>query len=200
MIKLLVSLPRQITIACSGGVDSMAAVDFLRRRHDVAIAFFNHGTATSAAAESFLADYARWEGIPFQTNQTVQDRQPKESLESHWRRIRYDWLHALEGTVVTAHHLDDAVETWVWSSLHGQSKLPGIRYHNVLRPFMLTPKSQLISWCQRNDVPWIEDDTNTDTRYTRNLIRHEMMPHVLRVNPGIHKMVRKRLQAAAKEL
>ena len=44
MIKITVPLPKQITIACSGGVDSMAIVDFLSRKHDVTIAHFNHRT------------------------------------------------------------------------------------------------------------------------------------------------------------
>ena len=46
---------------------------------------------------------------------------------------------------------------------------------------------------ESNDIPFIEDESNADTRYMRNYIRHEMLDHVLKVNPGIHKMVRKRL-------
>jgi tRNA(Ile)-lysidine synthase TilS/MesJ len=50
MIKLLVPLPKKLTIACSGGVDSMAVVDFLKRKHDVTIAYFNHGTKHGSIA------------------------------------------------------------------------------------------------------------------------------------------------------
>jgi tRNA(Ile)-lysidine synthase TilS/MesJ len=42
-------------------------------------------------------------------------------------------------------------------------------------------------------VPWVEDDSNTDTCYTRNYIRHELMPHALEVNPGLHKVVKKKV-------
>jgi len=47
------------------------------------------------------------------------------------------------------------------------------------------------------NIPWIEDDTNTDTCYTRNYIRHEMLPHVLNVNPGIHKTIAKKVREDA---
>jgi tRNA(Ile)-lysidine synthase len=63
--------------------------------------------------------------------------------------------------------------------------------NNVLRPFLTTRKSEFIRWCIHHNVPWIEDHSNMDTKYTRNYIRNEMMPHVLKVNPGIHTLVKK---------
>jgi tRNA(Ile)-lysidine synthase len=48
-------------------------------------------------------------------------------------------------------------------------------------------------WAELNGVPWIEDDSNLDTCYTRNYIRHELMPHALKVNPGLHKVVAKKV-------
>jgi tRNA(Ile)-lysidine synthase len=70
---------------------------------------------------------------------------------------------------------------------------------NVIRPFLTTRKQDLVEWCVKHSVPWIEDTSNLDTRYTRNYIRHKMMPHVLKVNPGIYKMVKKRLQKEVKD-
>ena len=43
------------------------------------------------------------------------------------------------------------------------------------------------------NVPWIEDESNLDTAYTRNYIRNEMMTNVLKVNPGIHKTIAKKV-------
>ena len=57
MIKLTVPLPKQITIACSGGVDSMAVVDFLSRKHDITIAHFNHRTQNGEKAAEFVSRY-----------------------------------------------------------------------------------------------------------------------------------------------
>jgi tRNA(Ile)-lysidine synthase len=200
MIKLLTKIPGNIHVACSGGVDSMAALDFLQRRHSVTVAFFDHGTVTSCAAGQFLSQYCHARGISMVRGSISETKLHRVSLEEHWRNERYKWLESLGQPVITAHHLDDAVETWVWSSMHGHSRLPHVQRGSVMRPFLGTAKRELISWCQRHAVPWIEDQSNLDTRFTRNYIRHQMMPHVLKVNPGIQKMVKKRLLAAAKQV
>jgi len=197
MIKLLGKLPRKLYVACSGGVDSMAALDFLRRNHEVTAAFFDHGTQSSLRALEFLTKYCSLNDIPLVDGAVMRERRKDESLEEYWRDERYKYFDYLDGTVVTAHHLDDAVETWIWSSLHGQPKLPQYCRGKVLRPFMLNTKQDLLDWCTTKNVPFYTDESNYDTRYTRNYIRHEMMDHVLRVNPGIQKTIKKKLTAVS---
>ena len=122
----------------------------------------------------------------------LNESKPKELSQEEFRRNkRYDFLSGFD-TVITAHHLDDCVETYIWSSLHGKAKLPH-RYvrGNVLRPFLTTPKTEFISWCERHNVTWSEDISNKDTNYTRNYIRHELMPHALKVNPGLRTTIKK---------
>jgi tRNA(Ile)-lysidine synthase len=198
MIKLQGKVPRKVYVACSGGVDSMAALDFLKRKHDVFVLHFNHGTDYGFKALEFVSNYCADNDIGFLTNVTGQERekQTRESQEEYWRSIRYDWLErCTERQIVTAHHLDDCVETWVWSSMHGTGKIiPYSRNERVLRPFRSTRKRDLELWANLNNVPYIEDDSNKDTCYTRNYIRHEMMPNVLRVNPGIHKTIAKKVK------
>jgi tRNA(Ile)-lysidine synthase len=198
MIKLQGKVPRKVYVACSGGVDSMAALDFLKRKHDVFVLHFNHGTDYGFKALEFVSNYCADNDIGFLTNVTGQERekQTRESQEEYWRSIRYDWLErCTERQIVTGHHLDDCVETWVMSSMHGTGKIiPYSRNERVLRPFRLTRKRDLELWASLNNVPYIEDDSNTDTCYTRNYIRHEMMPNVLRVNPGIHKTIAKKVR------
>jgi len=192
MIKLVTKIPRKITVAVSGGVDSMALLDFTRRNHDVTAAFFHHGTENSDRAHHFVSSYCALNDIPFQTGQLSKERPKGISVEEHWRDERYEFLKKFD-TVATAHHLDDCAETWVWGSLHGTPQLIPLRRGNVIRPLLCTRKSELLSWCKRNNVPWIEDASNNDIRYMRNFIRHEMMPNVLRVNPGIHTMLHKKI-------
>ena len=200
MIKLLTKIPRHVYLACSGGVDSMAALDFLQRNHTVTVAFFNHGTDASHEADWFLRGYCKDHGIGFLTKTMDAVKLNCLSQEEHWRIERYKFLDGIGHPVITVHHLDDAVETWVWSSMHGVSKLPQVVRGNVIRPFLATRKRELVNWCVDHSVPWIDDRSNLDTRFIRNYIRHEMMPHVLKVNPGIHKMVKKRLQTDAKAI
>ena len=192
MIRLAIRVPRRIYVAVSGGVDSMAALSFLNGNHDVTAAFFDHGTESSYEAKSFLSDYCANLSISLVTAKLEGVKPRGLSLEEHWRNQRYDFLTKLDGTVVTAHHLDDAVETWVWSSMHGKPKLPSLSRDNIIRPFITTRKSELLDWCLRTGVSWIEDRSNQDTRFTRNYIRKELIPHCLRVNPGLHKMIKKK--------
>lgn len=201
MIKLQGKLPREVYVACSGGVDSMAVVDFLCNNHDVNIVFFNHGTQTSDIAEHFVADYASKNSLPFlygTLGTRAAEGKPKDdSWEEHWRKERYKYFHTIHADIITAHHLDDCVETWVWSSMHGTGKIIPYRNRNVIRPFRLTRKRDFQMWADLKNVSHVEDDSNTDLCYTRNYIRHEMMPHVLRVNPGIHKTIAKKVKEDA---
>jgi tRNA(Ile)-lysidine synthase len=193
MIKLLGSVPRKITVALSGGVDSMVLLDFLSRNHQVDAAFFNHGTANSERAEAFVTKFCSDKNITLHLGKVYNVHRGREqSPEEHWREERYNFLHQFS-LVATAHHLDDVVETWVWSSLHGTSSLIPYRRGNVIRPFLLNRKYDLEDWARRKNVTWIEDSSNNDICYTRNYIRHNLMPGVLRVNPGIHTMLRKKL-------
>jgi tRNA(Ile)-lysidine synthase len=195
MIKIQGKLPPKLYLACSGGVDSMAALDFLRRKHAVYVLHVHHGTAHGEDAYHFLAKYCAKTNVSmtsYMINDTVP---PGPSREQWWRERRYEFFDQYQDApVITCHHLDDCVETWVWSSLHGTAKWIPYRRGNVIRPFRLTRKRDFELWCSVHNVPWIEDTSNEDIHYTRNYIRHEMMPHVLKVNPGIHKTIAKKVR------
>ena len=193
MIKIQGTIPATVGVAVSGGVDSMAVLDFLRRGHSVTAYWFDHGTEFGSQSLSVVANYCKQYDITLCKGQLSRPRPAGVSSEEHWRNERYTWLRDQPDVIVTAHHLDDCVETWIWSSMHGESKLIPYRHHNVIRPFMTTHKHDLVDWAQRQSVPWVNDPSNSDLRYTRNHIRHEMMPHVLKVNPGIHKNIKKKI-------
>lgn len=195
MIKLLTPLPTDVIVALSGGVDSVAAVDFLSRKHNVSCAFFHHGTENSERAFRFVSEFCNQRDIVLFVG-IIRNEKPKElSTEEHWRNERYNFLESLNSTVVTAHNLDDCVETYLYGSLHGQAKVIPHRRNNVVRPFLTTPKREFVSWCKRKDINWCEDTSNTDTKYMRNYIRHEIVPRALKVNPGLSTVVRKIIES-----
>jgi tRNA(Ile)-lysidine synthase len=194
MIKLQGKLPRQLYVACSGGVDSMAALDFLSNNHDVTVVFFDHETPTSREALEHVSEQTKKYSTGFLYGTISRKKHKDESQEEYWRKERYKFFHSINGTVVTGHHLDDCVETWIWSSMHGAGKIIPYANKNVVRPFRLNHKRELALWADLKGVGYKEDDTNADTCYTRNYIRHEMMPHVLKVNPGIHKVIAKKVR------
>lgn len=196
MIKIQGKIPRDVYLACSGGVDSMAILDFLRRSHNVTVLHFNHGTEHGHDAEQFVRSYCNKYEIDYIV-ESIQGECPKgESLECWWRDQRYrfiDKYSCVDKPAITCHHLDDCVETWIWSSMNGTGKIiPYIR-NTVIRPFRLNRKDYFINWANRHGVEWVEDSSNHEVHATRNYIRHEMMPHVLRINPGIHKTISKKV-------
>lgn len=173
----------------------MAVIDFLKRKHDVTALFFNHATETSYQAEKFLSEYLPKIGIELITGSLYRTKDKRLSHEEFWRIERYAFLNKFsDAPVITCHHLDDCVETWLWSCLNGEGKLIPYRNRNVIRPFRLNRKQEFIDWCTRKDVDWIEDQSNTDIRYMRNYIRQELMPKALTVNPGLHKVVLKKVK------
>ena len=194
MIKLQGKLSREVYVACSGGVDSMAVVDFLRNNHDVTICYFDHGTAHSTETGVFVSNYCRKNDLPFMYGRITRERERDESQEEYWRNERYKFFSTINADIITCHHLDDCVETWVWSSMHGEGKIIPYRNKNVIRPFRMTRKRDFELWADLKAVPYLEDMSNNDTKYTRNYIRHDMMPHVLRVNPGIYKTINKKIK------
>lgn len=172
----------------------MAAVDFLSKNHDVHCAFFNHGTPDSERAFHFVANFCTERKLPMLVGSITQDKPKDESKEEYWRNQRYNFFNSISqnlGPVITAHHLDDCVETYLWSAMHGNPKVIPLRRGNVIRPFLSTTKAQFISWCQNKQLSWCVDYSNADDRFMRNYIRMNLMPHALHVNPGLFTVVKK---------
>lgn len=200
MIQIQGKLDREVYVACSGGVDSMAVVDFLTKNHKVNLMFFNHGTETSADAQEFLSDWiSDKKNDPFYYTPSLtigyisRQKEKSESWEEYWRIQRYEWFHSYDHNIITCHHLDDCVETWIFNSLNGEGRIIPYSNGNVIRPFRVNEKSEFLNWARRKNVPWIEDSSNSDTKYMRNFIRHEIVPKALIVNPGLHKVIRKKV-------
>ena len=195
MIHILGDIPHKVAIAVSGGADSMAVLDFLRRSRDVEVLHYNHGTGEHADnATDLVRDYCKEHNI-FSVIGWNQDEMPEGvSAEAWWRQQRYTFFEeATRLPVITAHHLGDVVENWIFTSLNGNPYLIPRQRDQYLRPFLTTEKKDLVGWCERKGVSFVEDVTNTDTRYRRNYIRHVMMPHVEQINPGIRKTIKKKI-------
>lgn len=197
MITIQGKLDRTVYVGVSGGVDSMAVVDFLMKNHKVNLMFFDHGNETSLEERRFLEDrYAPsidHAGMNLEIGNITRLKNKSESWEEYWRVQRYEWFHSFDFPIITCHHLDDCVETWIFTSLHGESRIIPYANRNVIRPFRLNRKTEFTNWCRNKNVPWVEDTSNEDTTYMRNFIRHEIAPKALVVNPGIHKVVRKKV-------
>ena len=195
MIHILGDIPRKLAIAVSGGVDSMAVLDFLRRSREVTVLHYNHGTGAHAdQATDLVREYCKKFSLECKTGFNAEEIPSGVSLEAWWREKRYTWFESVTDLpIVTAHHLGDVVENWIFTSLNGNPFLIPVARDQYLRPFLSTDKKDFENWCKRKDVPYVVDPSNVDTRHRRNYIRHVMMPHAEQINPGIHKTIRKKV-------
>jgi tRNA(Ile)-lysidine synthase len=196
MIRIIGKLPSTVTVACSGGIDSMTIVDFLLKgRRKVHLAYFDHDTPHSKNALEFLKQYVGKNKVSLTVGR-VKGNKGRRSLEEFWRDERYKFLDSLNRKhIITCHHLDDVVETWLFSSFHGNPKLiPYKRGTNIYRPFLMTEKKEILKYAQQKQIDWIDDPSNRMTKnIMRNHIRHNIVPQVLKVNPGIRTTIRKKL-------
>jgi len=200
MLNVLGKLPRDLTVAVSGGPDSMAILDFLSNNHNVTAAYFDHGTSFGTKCKSFVKEFCDSRDIDLVVGVNYNSCPPGESLEEHWRNERYKFLHSFDEPVITGHNLDDVIEWYLFSSIHGLAKIIPYRNQNVIRPFILTPKRSLEDWCNRKEVPFLVDPGNEDKKFMRSIIRHDILPNARLVNPGIEKTIKKLVEKSYEEL
>ena len=201
MIHITGKIPKRVAIAVSGGIDSMAVLDFLRRKHDVLVLHYNHGTPYAPKAETLVREYCEKHSLDLMVGTCQKEMPAGVSHEAWWREQRYKFFEwATELPIITAHHLDDCVENWIFTSMNGNPFLIPHKRDQYIRPFLTTEKREFTIWCVRKDVPTITDPSNDNTKYMRNYIRHTMMPHVLKINPGIKKVVKKKIVEACQNI
>ena len=194
MIKILGKIPETVVVACSGGSDSMAILDFLRRsKRKIHVAHFNHGTSLSDSFQECVEKYCLRHKIGLTVGTIIGTKGPDESPEEFWRNERIRFFRTFKRPIVTGHNLNDVAEWWIFTSLNGVPRLIPYSYQNIIRPFLITKKSSFEGWCERKNVDYVYDKTNQDVRFSRNRIRHDIMPGALLVNPGFLKVIEKKL-------
>jgi len=200
MIRILGKIPNKVTLACSGGIDSMAVLDFLRNgRKKVTVAHFNHRTEHGWEAYEFVKNYCKENDIPFIGGDLEGDKPKDKSWEEWWRDKRYDFLNSLPGPIITAHHLNDVGEWWIFTFLNGNPRLTPYKNGKIIRPFLLTLRHDMMRWCRINDVPYVDDPQNLNFKYARCRIRHEIIPSALEINPGFLTVVGKKIKEEFKK-
>ncbi len=203
----------RVAVAVSGGADSVALLRvLLDLREELGIvlfvAHFNHQLRgdDSDADERFVAELAATHNLPFFAGRAdVRGHAAvhKLSLEHAARELRYQWLAELAQTqhldaIATAHTSDDQAETVLMKFLRGAGTRGLAGIHPVLtrddirvvRPLLETTRTEIEHYLRKLNQPWHEDHTNQDTQFTRNRIRHELLPLLERdYNPGIRRLL-----------
>lgn len=163
-------------VAVSGGVDSVALLDMMVRANagQLVVAHFDHGIRDDSHEDVlFVAELAKKHNLPFETRREELGLEASEALA---RERRYAFLCELadkhSATIVTAHHLDDLVETVAINMTRGTGwRGLSVFHSDIERPLVDIEKSALIAYAQKNGLTWREDSTNEDHKYLRNRIR-----------------------------
>ena len=189
---------KKILLATSGGLDSMVMADlFQKMNFDIAIAHCNFQLRglESFGDQNFIQEYAERNKIPvfitqFDTENFAKDY--KLSIQIAARTLRYDWFYELLETknydyLLTAHHLDDNVETFLINLTRGTGLdgLTGIPEQNekIIRPLLIFSRDEIEDYAKENNIQWREDSSNAYDKYLRNKIRHHIVPILKELNP-----------------
>ncbi len=187
-----------VVLGCSGGLDSMVLLDLLAQLQKksgghVTVAHVNYGLRRSAVAdERCVRKIAALHDLPCVVH-ACRGRVPARANLQNWaREVRYKFFTRVAkkvgaATMVVAHHADDQAETIVWhllrgSGLAGLCGMSAVRAMNVsggvqlFRPLLAVPRSALAEYARVRNIVFRNDPTNASPRFTRNRVRHELLP------------------------
>lgn len=193
-----------VVVGLSGGVDSTAllfVLHYLARRngYTVVAAHLNHNLRDESADDAdWCRDLCAALGVDFiqesaDINLIAQDA--GIGLEEAGRNVRYDFFYRVLADkqadyIAVGHHQDDLSEDVLMRFIRGTGwpGLSGMTGHDperkLIRPFLMLPKSTLKAFVQYLGIEWREDTSNDESLWTRNRIRNEILPLILRENPN----------------
>ncbi len=188
---------KKILVAISGGIDSVVLTQLLfNLNFDVSLAHCNfqlRGKESDKDA-TFVKEFATNLTMPFFEKKFETELFAKKnnlSIQMAARNLRYQWFHEIIAKnrfdyVCTAHHADDNLETFLinfsrGTGLEGLTGIPEIN-KNVIRPLLGFTRKQIESYAHEKNLQWREDYTNAETKYLRNKLRHDIIPHLKELN------------------
>lgn len=192
----------RILAAVSGGIDSMVMLHLLQSidvQVAVAHANFQLRGEQSDGDEAFAKMHSDSFGLPFfstrfETNKYAIDH--GLSVQMAARQLRYQWFAELAAAnqykyIATAHHQDDTIETLLFNLLHGQDVhgLLGVpvKAGAIIRPMLFATRADIEHYAAHEGIRWREDESNSTDYYTRNFLRHKIVPLLSKVNPAFRQ-------------
>lgn len=190
---------RRLLVAVSGGPDSIVLLDALHREgFSIVVAHCNfhlRGDASNQDADFVRSLATKYQHpycqVDFDTEKVATER--KVSIEMAARDLRYEWFeqmadeHACD-LIAVAHNADDVVETFFLnltrgSGLQGLSGMAELR-GRVVRPLLKVSRKQIMEYIAEFELQYRIDATNLETIYTRNKVRHDIIPQFEKLNPS----------------
>ncbi|MCS3800695.1 tRNA lysidine(34) synthetase TilS [Niastella sp. OAS944] len=194
-----------LLLAVSGGIDSVVLCELCKQAgYSFIIAHCNFKLrgAESERDAAFVQQLAAACNAPihikeFDTAAYAEKR--KLSIQEAARELRYNWFAELLTThspltphhsptcLLTAHHLDDNIETMLMhffrgTGIHGLRGMLAKQAH-IVRPLLFARRQEIKQFAAENDLKWVEDSSNVSDKYSRNYFRHQLIPLVQKIYP-----------------
>ncbi len=192
----------RVVVAVSGGADSICLLHLLYRLAPenglhLVVAHFDHGLRGDEdhADTLFVEEQARSRGLPLEVERAPALGDRTGSLEERAREARYAFLERVRQAhraqrMALGHTLDDQAETVLMRLLRGAgptglAAIPPVREPGIIRPLIRVRRREIEACLESEGLAWRLDPTNRETRYLRNRIRLELLPHLLRFQPHL---------------
>lgn len=196
----LIRKGERVLLAVSGGIDSMVMSDlFLRSGYETGIAHCNFclRNKESDKDELLVRKYAEDHKIPFYNIRFETEKYATNkgiSIQMAARELRYEWFEKIRkdngfDSIAVAHNLNDNIETLLINLIRGTgiAGLTGMKNagNRIIRPLLFATRHTIEKYCSEMHVKFREDQSNSETKYTRNKIRHLIIPLLKEINPSI---------------
>ena len=192
----------RILIAVSGGMDSVALVQLCKKagvKFGIAHCNFQLRGPESDTDAQFVQGLAQQLQVPFYQISFETKKEAalaKKSIQVAARDLRYEWLESIRKTndyqyIAVGHHHNDSIETLLINltmgcgirGLHGILPKNGL----LIRPLLFSTRADIEGYIQQNKFDYREDSSNSSTKYTRNALRHLVVPQLQRINPNLEQ-------------
>lgn len=195
----------KVAVAVSGGRDSIALLHILKtneQRLGISVVSFNIDHSLrgndSESDSRFVAEFSKKIGVPCLTQKVdvaKYARENKLSIEQSARILRYQSLFEMAKNIgakkiCVAHHKDDQAETVLMhifrgSGLRGATGMEFVTSNMIVRPLLNVSRERVEEYVKEHNLPFVEDSSNSDTKFTRNFVRHEIVARVKKIFPFV---------------
>ena len=193
----------KVIVALSGGADSVTLLDMLNSVKEIYnltiyASHINHGLRGEEADrdENFckiLCKIYNTELFVKKADIKILAKEQKISEELCGRNVRYSYFEELSqnlsAKIATAHTASDNIETLLFNITRGSS-VTGAgaitpKRGNIIRPLIMLTREDIEQYCEQNNLEYVTDSTNLTDDYTRNKIRHQVIPVLKQINPQL---------------
>ena len=189
-----------VVLGVSSGPDSMCLLDIIKRKtNKIIVCHINHNVRKeSKKEEEFLKDYCKNNNLIFET-MTIEEY-TENNFENEARKKRYTFYEKIlkkynSSHLFLAHHGDDLIETVLMKIIRG-SNIEGyagikerikVKNYEIIRPLISFTKEDIIEYNKSHNITYFIDNSNTNTKYTRNRYRKNILPLLKEEDHQVHK-------------